>query len=216
MPTGQLWATNNGMDERGSRPVEGDPDAMFQINRGDWYGWPDYSIGRPVNQEEFEVDGVIPQLVLAEHPPLSDFAEGFAFFDEHVSANKFDFSSSSDFKFEGDAFVAETGSIPGGSGAPDLRGYRVTRVDMDNGDVSVFMDNRSGQPAFATDEDGINKPIDVKVSSREEQRDVRRRLRRVSAARHRRAGFRRAIRDCARQHPPGFGRHSGCGCRRRR
>jgi hypothetical protein len=159
---GQLWATNNGMDERGSRPVEGDPDAMFQINRGDWYGWPDYSIGRPVNQEPFEVDGVIPQLVLAQHPPLSEFAEGFAYFEEHVSANKFDFSSSSDFKFEGDAFVAETGSIPVGTGAPDLRGYRVTRVDMDNGDVSVFLDNRSGQPAFESGEDGINKPIDVK------------------------------------------------------
>ena len=159
---GQLWTINNGMDERGSRPVEGDPDAMFQVEHANWYGWPDFSIGRPVNQEEFAVDGVIPELVLAEHPRLSEFAEGFALFEDHVSANKFDFSSSGKFKFEGDAFVAETGSIPGGTGAPDLRGYRVTRVDMDNGNVSVFLANKSGQPAFSTGEDGINKPIDVK------------------------------------------------------
>jgi glucose/arabinose dehydrogenase len=159
---GKLWTINNGMDERGSRPVESDPDAMFQVERANWYGWPDYSIGRPVNQPLFAVDGVIPELVLMDHPELSDFAEGFAHFEDHVSANKFDFSSSEKFRFEGDAFVAETGSIPVGTGAPDLLGYRVTRVDMDNGDVSVFLANRSGRPAMVTGEDGINKPIDAK------------------------------------------------------
>ncbi|HEX7879149.1 MAG TPA: PQQ-dependent sugar dehydrogenase [Candidatus Eisenbacteria bacterium] len=162
--SGQLWATNNGMDERGSRPIEGDLDAFFQVEQGDWYGWPDFSLGRPVNQELFEVDGVIPELLLLSHPPLSPLADAFAVFEDHVSADKFDFSSSSRFRYEGDAFVAETGSLPTLTGAADYYGYRVTRVDHRTGDVSVFLANKSGKPAFVTGEDGINKPIDVKFA----------------------------------------------------
>lgn len=161
---GQLWATNNGMDERGSRPVEGDPDAFFQIAEGHWYGWPDFSVGRPVNSEEFAVDGVVPQLLLAQHPELSPFATAFAKFEEHVSANKFDFSTSDNFAFKGDAFVAETGSIPAVNEEDELVGYRVTRVNMETGEVTVFLSNKSTQPAFISGERGINKPIDVKFS----------------------------------------------------
>jgi glucose/arabinose dehydrogenase len=159
---GQLWATNNGMDERGSRPVEGDLDAFFRVEEGDWYGWPDFSLGRPINQPEFAVDGVIPQLVMASHPPLSPHADAFGVFDDHVSADKFDFSTSNQFRYQGDAFVAETGSIPTVTGAADFFGYRVTRVDDKTGDVTVFLANKSGKPAFISGEDGINKPIDVK------------------------------------------------------
>jgi glucose/arabinose dehydrogenase len=157
-----LWATNNGMDERGSRPVEGDPDAMFRVEQGGWYGWPDFSVGRPVDQETFRPEGgEIPRLLLLDPPPLSQYATGFAKFEEHVSANKFDFSRSDRFGFQGDAFVAETGSIPNGI-EDAFDGYRVTRVEKTTGAVSVFLANRSGLPAFADGSDGINKPIDVK------------------------------------------------------
>jgi glucose/arabinose dehydrogenase len=158
--SGQLWATNNGMDERGSRPVEGDVDMMFKVVQGGWYGWPDFAHGIPVNEVD-EENGDIP-LLLARHPQLSPEASGFAFFDDHVSTDGFDFSSSDQFRFVGDAFVAETGSIPPFTGAEGFFGYRVTRVDMETGKVTVFLANKSGVPAFVSGKPGINKPIDVK------------------------------------------------------
>ena len=160
--TGQLWATNNGMDERGSRPVEGDLDYLLRIVFDEWYGWPDYSSGDPVNQARFAVEGEIPRLLTESTPDLSRFAEPVASFEDHVSANKFDFSTSDRFQFVGDAFVAETGSFPPVTGAEEFFGYRVTRVDMESGEVTVFLANKSGEPSFASGEPGINKPIDVK------------------------------------------------------
>src|SRR5205085_2682146 len=40
---GRLYATNNGMELRGTRPVKDDPDALVRILSGTYYGWPDYS-----------------------------------------------------------------------------------------------------------------------------------------------------------------------------
>lgn len=157
---GHLWATNNGMDERGSRPVEGDVDVLYRAVEGGWYGWPDFGHGIPVTDLDEENEDI--PLLLAQHPQLAMEASGFAFFDDHVSTNGFDFSSSSQFRFVGDAFVAETGSFPPVSGAATFFGYRVTRVDMETGQVTVFLANKSGVPAFVSGEPGINKPIDVK------------------------------------------------------
>jgi hypothetical protein len=151
------------MDERGSRPVEGDVDMLFKAVQGGWYGWPDFAHGVPVNELSEEDEATSPQpLLLAQHPPLAAEASGFAFFDDHVSTDGFDFSSSDQFRFVGDAFVAETGSFPPVTGAATFFGYRVTRVDMETGKVTVFLANKSGLPAFVSGKPGINKPIDVK------------------------------------------------------
>jgi len=168
---GQLWATNNGMDERGSRPVEGDVDALFRVRQGDWYGWPDFAHGVPVDQlTEGDESDEAPELILAEHPTLSSEAGAFALFGDHVSTDGFDFSTSDQFRFVGDAFVAETGSFPPITGAETFFGYRVTRVDMQTGQVSVFLANKSGIPAFVTGTPGINKPIDVKFDPNHPER----------------------------------------------
>jgi len=50
---GQLYATENGFDERGSRPVWGAPDVMWNVQPGLWYGWPDFSGGEPISAERF-------------------------------------------------------------------------------------------------------------------------------------------------------------------
>jgi glucose/arabinose dehydrogenase len=50
----QLYATNEGMELRGSRPVKDDPDALYRIDRGGFYGWPDYSANlKPISDEFF-------------------------------------------------------------------------------------------------------------------------------------------------------------------
>lgn len=39
----RLYATNNGMELRGTRPVKDDPDALVWVVPGTWFGWPDYT-----------------------------------------------------------------------------------------------------------------------------------------------------------------------------
>lgn len=38
---GKLYVTDNGYDDRGSRPLWGTPDHLFLVEKGIWYGWPD-------------------------------------------------------------------------------------------------------------------------------------------------------------------------------
>ncbi|MEM7809523.1 MAG: hypothetical protein AAF561_15550 [Planctomycetota bacterium] len=72
----QLYAANQGMERRGTRPVRDDPDAvlrLFSIESGErptWYGWPDYSADLlPVTQERFQP--VTPLLARTGYDELS-------------------------------------------------------------------------------------------------------------------------------------------------
>src|SRR5688572_11205442 len=56
-PDGKLFVTDNGYDERGSRPVWGTADLMWQVHPGVWYGWPDFSAGLPVTDQQFNPPG---------------------------------------------------------------------------------------------------------------------------------------------------------------
>ena len=40
---GPLFVGMHGADVRGTRPVLDDPDAIYRVRAGAWYGWPDYS-----------------------------------------------------------------------------------------------------------------------------------------------------------------------------
>ncbi len=86
----------------------------------------------------------------------------FAELENHSSANMFDFSPNSDFGFHGDIFIAETGSIPPGTGATSLVGYKVARIDRSTGGVSDFLAHTSNDMATIFEPNGFNKPIDVK------------------------------------------------------
>lgn len=99
---GGLYVTDNGYDERGSRPVFGSGDYLWRIQSGGWYGWPDFAGGRP-----FFDDDTRP--VLASPP--SDPPDPVARFGVHSSADGFDFSRSEAFGHVGDAFVALLGDM---------------------------------------------------------------------------------------------------------
>ncbi len=56
-----LYASNQGMELRGTRPVRDDPDAIVRVLAADsteaatWYGWPDYSTDlRPITLKTFQ------------------------------------------------------------------------------------------------------------------------------------------------------------------
>ena len=171
-----LFVSNNGADARGSRPIENDWDDMFIIRTGQdvqFFGWPDYFHDpltrqpRPVTDPFFcppsPPYGVCPQFAFSD-----SFRAGltvqpaFAELDNHSSANLFDFSTNADFGFRGDIFIAETGSLPPGTGATSLTGYKVARIDRHTGSVTDFITHTSNDTATIFAPDGFNKPIDVK------------------------------------------------------
>jgi glucose/arabinose dehydrogenase len=164
-PDGRLFITENGYDERGSRPVWGAGDVLWEVKQGTWYGWPDYSAGKRItDDEEFKSPSssrVKP--VLQKYPGVPP--KPAAVFGVHSSANGFDFSRNADFGYQGEAFVAQFGDM-----APDVGkvmfpvGFKVVRVNADNGVIRDFAVNKGKRngPASRLRSGGLERPVAVK------------------------------------------------------
>ncbi len=161
-PDGTLFASDNGYDDRGSRPVHGAPDLLWAVRRGTWYGWPDFSGDRRLDDgDHFVPPGKArPALVLAAHPnapPAPAAALGV-----HASANGFDFARSDVFGWRGQAFVAEFGDqAPVVGKVTGPVGFKVVRVDVGSGVVEDFAVNRGATngPASRLGTAGLERPI---------------------------------------------------------
>jgi hypothetical protein len=66
---GKLFVTVGGMENRGLRPVKYDSDYLFQIKKGLWYGWPDYSGGDPISSPRFSKNN--NSFILDKQPTLN-------------------------------------------------------------------------------------------------------------------------------------------------
>jgi glucose/arabinose dehydrogenase len=153
-PDGVLYATDNGYDERGSRPVFGTGDIFWRVQRGAWHGWPDYSAGRPL-------DDVKP---LIANPPNQP-PRPAAILGVHSSANGFDFSRSDRFGHRGEAFIALFGDqAPGVGKTLHPVGFKVVRVDPKTGVVEDFAINkgRKTMPASKQRSGGLERPVAVR------------------------------------------------------
>lgn len=159
----RLFAANHGMDIRGSRPVANSPDEFQLIQQGCWYGWPDFTGGLPVILPQFKPEGEPqPTFLWAEHPMQPP--KPFTTFKPHSATMGFNFNYDPFFGPVGDAYVAEFGAIiPTNTGGKPLYdvGHRISRVDMNNGNVITFARNYSGLPASLTDGGGLERPIDA-------------------------------------------------------
>ena len=162
-PDGQLYVTDNGYDVRGSRPAWGTGDYLWRVEEGLWHGWPDFAGGVPL--EEFEPPGHdAPSFVLAEHP--NEPPRPAALLGVHSSSNGLDFSRSAAFGYEGDAFIAQFGDM-----APQVGkvlapvGYQIVRVDVGEGVVYGFAENRAGEgPASKVGGGGLERPVSARFS----------------------------------------------------
>jgi glucose/arabinose dehydrogenase len=159
-PNGKLYATDNGFDERGSRPIWGAADVLWAVNRGSWYGWPDFSAGMRVNQKHFKPPGgKEPRFLLASHPNRPPPA---AIFPVHSSADGFDFSRNDHFGFVGEAFVALFGDqAPTVGTVLHPVGCKIVRVDLLDGLVEDFAVNKGPEngPASRIGRHGFERPI---------------------------------------------------------
>ncbi len=169
-PDGKLYVTNNGFDERGSRPLYGSADHLWEVKPGTWYGWPDFSGDRPTCEPWFrqsEKSRDTPaQFLLQQHP--NPPPKPAAYFGVHSSSNRFDFSRSEAFGYVGQAFVAQFGDQSPETGkvfAPV--GFKVVRVDVGTGVIENFVANKdkgSGGPASKLGTGGLERPIDARFT----------------------------------------------------
>lgn len=166
-PDGQLFVTENSYDERGSRPVWGTPDVLWKVERGVWYGWPDFAAGLPLHeQKRFQPPfKARPKFLLASHP--NPPPQPAALFDVHSSANGFDFSRNPAFGFAGQPFLALFGDeAPAVGKVLSPVGAKVVRVDSETGVVQEFAVNygRVNAPASKLKSGGLERPVAVRFN----------------------------------------------------
>ncbi len=186
-PDGRLFAIDNGYDERGSRPIWGAGELVWEVHQGRWYGWPDYSGDKSVDHAEFTPPhGERPRLLLRKPPGpwlATQAATGnaaphaseaapelppvpAAILPVHSSADGIDFSTSEEFGFKGQAFVAEFGDMaPGAGKVLEPVGFKIARVDLARGVAEDFAVNRKGLgPASRLNSNGLERPVSLRFS----------------------------------------------------
>jgi glucose/arabinose dehydrogenase len=177
----RLYATNDGMELRGTRPIKDDPDTLVRVISGTWYGFPDFTADfNPVTQEKYQppTELVLPSgypdvSFTIDHeasallaPDRNSLLQGT--FQPLSGAAKFDFvPTTGPFKeFRGNAVVALSGDRApfATSGLPlsGPLGFKVVLVDVDSKVTKEFIHNTRGGPASLNHTDGIERPIDVK------------------------------------------------------
>ncbi len=166
-PDGRIYVTDNSYDDRGSRPVWGTGDVLWELEEGKWYGFPDFAAGVSMTGK-FRVPGKDEIKPLLQQYPGSP-PKPVAVFAVHSSANGFDFSGNPAFGYAGSAFVAEFGDMSPGVGkvlAPV--GFKVVRVDVKTGVIEDFAVNKGKKngPASKLGRGGLERPLSVKFSPR--------------------------------------------------
>ncbi|GGK74185.1 sorbosone dehydrogenase family protein [Rufibacter glacialis] len=165
-PDGQLYVTDNGYDERGSRPIANAKDNIYQIRQDGWYGYPDYSSGIPVTDPQFRsARGPKLKFLMAEHPPVE---KPWLTRPENAASTKFDFSTNNTFGYRGHMFLAEFGSATPITGDPHpATGYVVVRIDPATKEAAPFLSNGApGPEGFEhVSTAGPRHPVEAKFSS---------------------------------------------------
>jgi glucose/arabinose dehydrogenase len=165
-PDGQLFVTDNGYDDRGSRPIWGTSDLLWKVEKGKWYGWPDYSGGRSLADKDFKPPGKSkPKPVIANSPNAPPKA--IAYLGVHAAATGLDISRNATFGHEGEAFIALFGDESPTTGKSLLPvGCRVVRVNVSNGVIEDFAVNKGKKngPASKIHTAGMERPSAVRFS----------------------------------------------------
>lgn len=62
-----IMAIFSGMENIGLRPVDRDRDYIYKLQKGQWYGWPDFSGGDPISSPRFKGKDTVKPLI--KNPP---------------------------------------------------------------------------------------------------------------------------------------------------
>ena len=182
--TGAMYAAENGYDIRGSLPVKDYLDASLHVQKGKWYGVPDFSAERkPLDWALFEVPDKFQAMVYVNGEPVGkelDFvidhqASGLTPPDPSVVLGKHAFNSSPSMMdvapaswgdMAGHVFIAEWGDLAPPTNplrGKDPAGYQVVMVDPATGNLQPFAHNLLPGPASGQGSagKGLDRPFDV-------------------------------------------------------
>ena len=162
LPDGRLLATDQGADQRGSRPVVAGPELLFEIKMGSWYGWPDFVGGEPITDPKYSVPGSAPlHFLLANHEELPCPERPLAVFPANSAATKFDITPESSLYRQPYLIVALFGDEKPMTAVSGPRsGRALARVSLCDWSVEVFAEH-----CFA-------RPIDVRFSPQTQELHV--------------------------------------------
>jgi glucose/arabinose dehydrogenase len=159
-PDSRLFVTENSY--RGSRPIHGTGDLLWEIKPGIWYGWPDFHGQRPVDEGDHHksLTKGRQKRLLASLP--NDPPKPAAILEVHSSSNGFDFSRNAAVGYIGHVFIAQFGDM-----APDVGkvfgpvGFKVVRVDVTEGVIHDFATNKgkANGPGSWIGTSGFERPV---------------------------------------------------------
>jgi glucose/arabinose dehydrogenase len=182
--TGEMYASQNGYDIRGARPVQDEFDPTYRIRENAWYGVPDFSAAlEPLTNPKFEppdqfqaevfVNGqskgktlgfVIDHEASGLTPPDKSLVVGLH--PVNSSPSMLDVAPSSWGSMAGQLFIAEWGDLapPTNPLRQQPAGYRVVRLDPTTGTLTPFVQNPQPGPASkqGVQGRGLDRPFDVK------------------------------------------------------
>lgn len=175
---GELYASDNDMEEKSERATAEDPDRIWHIRHAkkapgtvkmpDWYGFPDLCAdGKPLwDESHLPKKGKIAEPLLQDPPP---WAGPPVFFEKpHSGMTKMDFCKTDAFGYRGKLFACEWGTLaPLNSPRPKAlhNGFRVMMIDVETGEGVPFFRNKKPGPASAHGTGGIERPVDCKFSA---------------------------------------------------
>ena len=164
LPDGRLLATDQGADDRGSRPIGNAPDLLYVVEQGRWYGWPDFIGGRPVTDPAFKPHvAPQPQFLLTGHAALPPPERPVLRFSVNAAATKLALLPANAPRWPGQLVVALFGDEKPMTAPAGVRvGRRLVRVDphdwsqhaLDAGPFSRPIDVRpapDGRSVFVVD-----------------------------------------------------------------
>jgi len=154
LPDGRLLVTDQGADDRGSRPVGGVPDLLLEIKQGAWYGWPDFIAGRPITDPKYTPQrGPKPKFVLQNHGDLPPPEKPLLEFPVNAAAVKFDILPKKIPRLGGHLIVALFGDEKPMTAPPGKKvGRNIVMVDTNDWSMHALPDLQ------------LERPIDVKYN----------------------------------------------------
>jgi len=155
LPDGRLIATDQGSDDRGSRPIGHVPELLFEVKKDAWYGWPDFIGGIPVTDERFVPSrGPALDFVLSNHDELPAPEKPVLVLPANSAATKFDALPPTHNKYPGQLILALFGDEKPMTAPPGFKvGRNISRIDPADWSHHPLPDLQ------------LNRPIDVRYNS---------------------------------------------------
>jgi len=155
LPDGRLIATDQGSDDRGSRPIGHVPELMFEVKQGAWYGWPDFIGGVPVTDARFvPTRGPKLDFILSNHDELPAPENPLLELPVNSAATKFDNLPLSHPHYPGQIILALFGDEKPMTAPPGHKsGRNISRV------------NPADWTHHPLPDLGLDRPIDVRYNA---------------------------------------------------